>query len=133
MARQPEQPDLPIALGIRDLGARAGKRLMEIVREVVRDSGKQEAMAREIGISPELFSQALRTQRTFNAEWLPSIQRFDHDHKILAYLAWQANCRVVPVEPLTKGEKYDRLVEELKRSGADVGAIEKRAYAEDDP
>lgn len=133
MARQPEQPDLPIALGIRDLGKRAGARLLAIVREVVRESGKQESAAREIGISPELFSQALRSQRTFNVEWLPTLLRYDHDRKILGYLAWEAHCRVTPVEPLSKAEKYERLVEELKRGGADVGALEKRAYGEDEP
>lgn len=129
---KPDQPDLPIALGIRDLGKRAGSRLMLIIREVVRESGKQESAAADLGISPEMLSQALRSQRTFSVEWLPALLRYDHDRKILGYLAWQANCRVVAVEPLTKAEKFDLLIEELKRGGADVAAIEKRAYAEAD-
>jgi hypothetical protein len=132
MPKAPEQPDLPIALGIRDLGKRAGSRLLQIIREVVRDSGKQESAARDIGISPEMLSQALRSQRTFNVEWLPTLLRYDHERKILNYLAWEAHCRVIAVEPLTKAEKYELLVAELKRGGADVDALEKRAYTEDD-
>jgi hypothetical protein len=103
---------------------------MVIVREVVRDSGKQESAASDLGISPELLSQALRSQRTFHAAWLPAILRYDHGHKILGYLAWESHCRVSVIEPLTKGEKYDLLIAELKRGAADVEGIERRAYAE---
>ena len=71
--RKAEQTELPIALGIRDLGKRAGHRLLAFIREVVRESGKQESAAAELGISPELLSQALRSQRTFNVEWLPAL------------------------------------------------------------
>lgn len=127
------QPDLPIALGIRDLGKKAGTRLMAIIREVVRESGKQESAASDIGVSPELLSQALRSQRAFHVEWLPALLRYDHDRKILGYLAWQASCRVQPIESLTKGEKYDLLIAELKRGAADVDALEKRAYVEEEP
>ena len=127
---KPEQPDLPIALGIRDLGKRAGTRLLAIIREIVRDSGKQQSCAADLGISPELLSQALRSQRTFNVEWLPALLRYDHERKILGYLAWESHCRVTQVDPLTKAEKYELLIAELKKGGADLDAIEKRAYAE---
>jgi hypothetical protein len=131
MTRTAEQPSLPIALGIRDLGKRAGLRLMAIVREVVRDSGKQESVATDLGVSPELLSQSLRSQRSFHAEWLPAILRYDHDRKILGYLAWESGCRISVIEPLTKGEKYDLLIAELRKNAADVEGLERRAYADD--
>lgn len=123
-----EQPTLPMALGIRQLGKRAGKRFLALVREVCREGGKQEAIAATIGISPELFSQALNGQRAFHVEWLPAILVFDHQHKILGYLAWQASCRIEPLELLTPEKKYPQLIAELRRSGADVEALERRAY-----
>ena len=127
-----EQENLPIALGIRDLGARAGKRLLGIIREVIRDTGKQESAAAELGSSPEMLSQALNGTRSFKVEWLPILLKYDHEHKILNYLGWQASCRIVPVEPLTKEQKYDLLIAELRKSAADVEALERRAYAEEE-
>jgi hypothetical protein len=127
---KPEQPILPMALGIRDLGKRAGSRLLTIVRDVIRASGKQECAAGDLGISPEMLSQALSGQRSFKVDWLPAILRYDHEHKILNYLAWEAGCRVSVIEPLTKEQKYDLLVAELRRGAADVEALERRAYAE---
>jgi|GEM_PF-5837675 len=131
MARN-EQDNLPIALGIRDLGQRAGKRLLAIIREVIRESGKQESAAVDIGISPEMLSQSLNGTRSFKAEWIPILLKYDHQNKILNYLAWQANCRVTRIDPLTKEQKYDLLVAELRKGAADVEGLERRAYAEQD-
>lgn len=126
-----EQTQLPIALGIRDLGKRAGLRLMVTIREVIRNSGKQECVAGDLGISPELLSQALNSQRAFHASWIPPLLRYDHERKILGYLAWESGCRVSVIEPLTDAEKYKLLVQELRRGGADVEGIERRAYQEE--
>jgi hypothetical protein len=126
---KPEQPSLPISLGIRDLQKRAGSRLLAIVREVTRVAGKQEAIAKDLGISDSHLSQALKGDgKNFSVEWLPALLRYDHERKILKYLAWEANCRIEPIEPLTKEQKYDLLVAELRRSAADVEALERRAY-----
>lgn len=106
---------------------------MSIVRQVVRDNGKQENVAQALGISDALLSQALNTQRTPNMEWMPTLLAFDHQRRIIDYLCWHAQCRAVPIEPLTAAQKYPLLIAELRRSGADVDALEKRAYLEEEP
>ena len=114
---QQQQRTLPISLGIREAGRRAGNRLMEVIREVVREEGKQEAVARILGISPELLSQALRSQRTFHADWLPALFAVDHEFKILKHLAWQAHCRVIPVDPFTDADRVKATEEVLREDG----------------
>lgn len=132
---KPEQGTLPISLGIRDLGQRAGKRFMTLIREVIRSSGKQECVAADLGISPEMLSQALNAQRSFRAEWIAPLLRYDHERRLVGYLAWESGCRVSVIEPLTEAEKYKLLVAELRRGGADVESLERRAYTdqEDQP
>lgn len=118
---------------MRELSRSAGARLMTITRSVIRDNGKQELVARALGISDALLSQALNAQRVPSLEWAPTLLAFDHQRRIIDYLAYHAQCRAIPIEPLTAAQKYPLLIAELKRAGADVEAIEKRAYQEDEP
>jgi hypothetical protein len=100
-----DQPMLPIALGLRELGHRAGVRLLKIVRELVQSNpDKQETIAKAMGISETLLSLALKGQRAFHLEWLPALLPFDHEHKILRHLAWECGCRVTPVDPFTDAD-----------------------------
>lgn len=113
---KPEQPLLPIALGLRDLGRRASNRLMQIYWEVVGD-GKQDAVAEAIGISPAMLSMAKRSQRTPDMRWLPPTLPFDHERKILRHLAWESHCRVEPIDPFDDADFRKAAKEELAEAG----------------
>jgi uncharacterized membrane protein YccC len=111
---------LPFSLGLRQVGQRAGTGFMEIIREVVREQPKLEWVAKLLGISPELLSHALKSQRAFHAEWVPSLLPVDHGHRLVRYLAYQSHLRVVPVE-LFNNADWREASESVLREAGQIG------------
>lgn len=117
------QPALPFVLGLRELQERAGARLLAIVREVVQSNpDKQETIAKAMGVSETLLSLALKSQRAFHLEWLPALLPFDHNLRILRHLAWEAHCKVEPVEVFTD-EDYRKAADEVLTDAGELGDL----------
>jgi len=129
-----EQRGLPLINGLQASYARAGQKLLEDVERVLMlHVPKRLIIAEDIGITEQHLSDALKGNgKHFALKWLPAVARYDQEHRLARTIAGWHGLEVREREPLTDSEKLARLRLQLRASGADVEAIERRAYAEEE-
>ena len=129
----PKQQSLPLSTSLRAVFAHEGDLLLSVVREVIQSEVKQaDDFAVTVDASPSHLSMALNGNgRNFDLRWLPAVLHVDRRRRVVEHVAALIDCKVVEREPLTDAAKLKLLRAELERGGADIHAIERRAYEED--
>lgn len=103
-----------------------------MIKKVITVNGptKRIVLAEELGIREQHLSDALNGNgKNFDVRWLPGAVRYDREHEVAGVIAAWQDCKVVERAPLSAQQKLDRLRTELRENGADVEALEERAYA----
>lgn len=118
--------------GLQATYSTASDRMHSILRGVVKraDVKQGDDLAATLGIAGSHLSEALsgRGVKHFSLRWLPLFLHRDRDRDFLNYATGLVGCRVIDKEPLTPAQKLEMLRAELRENGANVEAIEERAF-----
>jgi hypothetical protein len=127
-----KQEILTFDAGLQASYGSASDKLHAICRSVIKRAEVKQGddVAASLGIAPAHLSEALsgRGIKHFSLRWLPAVLHLDRDRELLNYAAALVGCKVVAREPLSDKQKLDALRAELRESGANVEALEERAY-----
>jgi hypothetical protein len=132
VAGERKQQVLTLDQGLQATYASASDKLHAAVRKVIRTAEMKQGddFAKSLNLTPSHLSEALsgRGAKHFSLRWLPRVLHLDRERHYLSTEAELVACRVVPKEPLTPAQKLALLKAELRENGADVDALEGRAY-----
>jgi hypothetical protein len=132
-----EQRVLSIDQGLQATYASASAKLHAAVRVALRDAEMKQGddFAASVGMSPSHLSEALsgRGAKHFGLHLLPRVLHIDKARRFLSTAADLVACVVVPRQALTAAQKLELLKAELRDAGADVDALEARAYLRSPP
>lgn len=128
-----EQPKLlSFDEGLQASYGSASDKLHAIVRRVIKQAEMKQGddFAASLGLSGPHLSEALsgRGVKHFSLRWLPRVIHVDKDRELLTYAAGLVRCKLIEKEPLSWQQKFERLKAELRDGGADVDALEERAF-----
>lgn len=132
----PEQRDLQLIHGLQATIATAGARLLTTINKVVtyHGPGKLDILANTLKTNGAQLCQALKGNgKNFDVRWLPGVAVYDETHEIASEVASWHDLIVVPRRPLSDKQRLELLKAELRAGGADVDAIEERAYGRGEP
>lgn len=107
-----------------------------MIKKVIAVHGPQKRimLAEELKVREQHLSDALNGNgKNFSVRWLPAVVRYDRQHEIAGLIAAWQDCKVVERAPLSEKQKLELLRAELRASGADVDALEERAYSRGEP
>lgn len=127
-----KQETLSFDAGLQATYGSASDKLHAILRGVIKRAEMKQGddVAASLGIAGAHLSEALsgRGIKHFSLRWLPRMLHLDRDRELLEYMAGLVGCKVVERAPLSPAEKLDLLRAELREAGANVEALEERAY-----
>jgi hypothetical protein len=132
-----EQRVFSIDQGLQATYDSASRKLHAAVRLAIRDNEMKQGddFAASVGMSGSHLSEALsgRGVKHFGLHLLPRVLHIDKARRFLATAADLVSCIVVPKQALTPAQKLELLKAELRGAGADVEALEARAYLRTPP
>lgn len=131
--RDEKQPIFSLYGGLQATMASASDRLHAAARKVIRESDQKQGdgFGDSVGVGGSHLSEALsgRGLKHFSLRWVPQLLVLDRKHHFLETAAALVDMRLVPKRPRSAAQKLAMLRAELRDGGADVDALEARAYA----